>query len=97
MVNFKKFFIVDDLVWGKCIHNPRKKEMFQEDVSEVVNKVSNIAGMIRARAPTHDAYVHSINNSVTKKEHICSTSMFFIHMFTLWIHVSLREGTRILL
>jgi hypothetical protein len=60
--------------------------MFQKDVSKVVNKVSNIAGMIRVRAPTLMHRVVSgnlINKSLTKKGHICSTSVFFIYMFTL--------------
>ena len=42
----------------------------------------------------HARFIDSINNSLTKKSHICYTSVFFINMFTLWIHVSLREGTR---
>jgi hypothetical protein len=42
----------------------------------------------------HARFIHSINKSLTKKGHICYTSVFFIYMFTQWIHVSLREGTR---
>ena len=63
--------------------------MFQKDVSEVINKVSNIAGMIRARAPASDASCSSINRALTKKGHIYYTSVFFIqHVYLVNPHLS---------
>jgi hypothetical protein len=50
--------------------------MFQEDVSEVMNKVSNIFTMHRERAPTS-------NEFLTKKIQVYFSALDFVSMFTL--------------